>query len=312
MHSALKPVMAATILMAVSGTAQAQESTAPEPGITDAYAKISDDFTMHYRMSGSGETAIIFIPGWTMTADVFDHQLAYFQNSEEFTALAYDPRAQGLTTRTTEGHYYEQHGRDLEALIRHLDLDKVILVGWSAGGGDALEYVRLFGSDALAGLVLLDTSPKSRGTDDTTEWIWYGTKDEGDQDDFLKWFSYDVMVDRPAFNQGFAEWMLEEATPQNVEFVSDRSNMTPGSIAALLNTSYWFFDNTDEVKALDGEVPLLYFVRDEDPWKSLAGEWAKENTPTAEVMVLGKHMMFWERHEEFNEMFSNWLDKSVQ
>lgn len=279
-------------------------------GVTEGYADISDTFRIHYQTSGQGETAIVFIPGWTMTTDAFEHQLDYFSDSQRYTAVTYDPRAQGLTTQTVEGHYYAQHARDLNALIEHLELDKVILVGWSAGGGDALEYVRLFGTDRLSGLVLLDTPPKVRGTDFTKEWVWYGTKDEGDQDGFFKWFSYDVMIDRQSMNEGFAEWMLEDPTPQKIEFISRMSNHTPDSIAALLNTSYWFLDNTKEAKKLDGTVPLLYFVREE--WQSLATQWARENTANAEVMALGKHMMFWERHEEFNAMFSKWLNNNVE
>lgn len=278
--------------------------------ITDSYAKISDTFTIHYQTAGNGDIAIVFVPGWTMTTDAYEHQLAYFADSETYMAVTYDPRSQGLTTRTTEGHYYAQHARDLAALMDHLDLGQVVLVGWSAGGGDVLEYVRLFGADKLVGLVLLDTPPKARGTDFTKEWVWFGTKDEGDQDGFLKWFSYDVMIDRQSVNVAFAEWMLEEPTSEKIKFVNDMTNMTPDSIAALLNTSYWFLDNTPEVKALDGKVPLLYFVRAE--WEELATQWAGANTPSAMVMALGKHLMFWERHEEFNAMFAEWLAGNIK
>jgi non-heme chloroperoxidase len=277
--------------------------------ITDAYAKVSETFTIHYQTAGNGDIAIVLVPGWTMTTDAFEHQLAYFADSDTYMAVTYDPRSQGLTTHTLEGNYYAQHARDLAALLDHLELSRVVLVGWSAGGGDVLEYVRLFGADKLAGLVLLDTPPKARGTDFTKEWVWFGTKDEGDQDDLLKWVCYDVMIDRQGFNVDFAQWMLEEPTPAKIKFVNDMTNMTADSIAALLSASNWFLDNTPEAKALDGEVPLLYFVREE--WEDLASEWAADNTPSATIMALGKHLMFWERHEQFNTMFAKWLDNNV-
>lgn len=64
-----------------------------------------------------------------MTTRAFQHQLAHFAGSNDFTALTYDPRGQELSTKTTEGHYYEQHGRDLQALIEALGLDRIVLAG---------------------------------------------------------------------------------------------------------------------------------------------------------------------------------------
>lgn len=171
----------------------------------------------------------------------FEHQLQHLAGSSRFRAITYDPRAQGLSTTTIEGHFYEQHARDLHRLITRLEIDEFVLVGWSAGGG-VLEYVRLYGQENLRGLVLLDTPPKARGTDYTKEY----------------------------------------PSPQNLEFVNRMTNPTPNSIAALLNTSYyWYLDNTNQAEDLNGNVPLLYFTRDE--WHDLAVEWANEHTPAAVV-----------------------------
>jgi len=115
------------------------------------------------------------------------------------------------------------------------------------------------------------------------------------------------MVDRLAVSGFFAEWMLENPTQEASDFIQRMAFMTPDSIAALLNTSYWFLDNTAEVKALNEATPLFYLTRAE--WEGFASAWAAENTPNAEVAALGKHMMFWERPDEFNAMMDNWLSK---
>lgn len=49
------------------------------------------------------------------------------------------------------------------------------------------------------------------------------------------------------------------------------------------------FDRED-VKALEGKLPLIYMVRNE--WGELAEKWVKENTPSAEFHSFGSHMMF--------------------
>jgi pimeloyl-ACP methyl ester carboxylesterase len=292
---------ALALLVALVGASKAKAE------IVDDYARVSDDLTIHYRSTGSGPLTIIFVPGWTMSTEVFEHELAHLEDSKEVRAVAYDPRAQGLSTLTIEGHYYEQRARDLDALMSKLNIDKAVLVGWSAGGGDVLEYLRLFGSTKIAGLILLDTMPKTRTTDLTKEWAWFGTKDEGDQDRSMAAFSYDVMIDRHKFNLEFARWMLDDASPANVQFVENMSNRTPNSIAALLNTSYWFTDDTETVEALDGKMPMLYYTRQES--NKLATQWTKEHTPHAEVISFGKHMMFWEHPEKFNAALDAFLLK---
>ena len=273
--------------------------------MVDEYVTLGDDLTIHHQASGEGEIAVIFVPGWTMTTRVFEHQLAHLAGSERFKALTYDPRGQGLSTKTIEGHHYEQHGRDLHNLIERLGLKKIVLVGWSFGGLDALSYLHQFGSRKLVGLVMLDMCPKPRGTDYTKEWVFYGTKEAGDQDGLFKLYSYDVLIDRQATNAALAEWMLETPSDDNVRFVLDQANQTSDAVAALLNTSAWFLDYSEDLKALNNTVPLLYIVREE--WSDLATAWVNANTPTAGVVALGKHMMFWERHTEFNLVLDQFL-----
>jgi len=51
------------------------------------------------------------------------------------------------------------HARDLRAFLAALDLDDVVLVGWSTGAIVSWEYVDRFGTDRLAALVDVDMEP---------------------------------------------------------------------------------------------------------------------------------------------------------
>src|SRR5512145_2205518 len=75
--------------------------------IRSEFVRINDDFTIHFEESGSGDMPIVFIPGWTMSTKVFSRQLAHFLESNRWRAISYDPRGQGLTTKTIEGHSYQ-------------------------------------------------------------------------------------------------------------------------------------------------------------------------------------------------------------
>jgi len=52
-------------------------------------------------------------------------------------------------------------------------------------------------------------------------------------------------------------------------------------------------------------MPLLYVVRDE--MKEVADKWIKSNTPSATTVYMGKHLMFWERPDEFNMVLDKFL-----
>ncbi len=269
------------------------------------YAKVSDDLTIYYDESGKPDgIPIVFTPGWTLTVATFERQLAHFAESDTYRAIAYDPRAHGLSTKTAEGHTYEQHGRDLHAFITTLGLENVIIAGHSYGVLSMLTYVEQFGIDNLAGMVVIDGTPKSLGEDNSKEWIWFR---QNDSDGFRQYFTMGPLQDRESFNVEFAKWMIEDQSSENLAWIDAVSNGTPNTIAALLNETGAYVNQTETLKGLAGKLPLLYVFRDE--WKDIAPPLAREYTPSADIVVLGKHMMFWERADQFNAALDAYLAK---
>lgn len=273
----------------------------------DCFFKISDELTLRYRTTGTGEVAVVFVPGWTMSCEVFEHQLRHFEGSTSFTALSYDPRSQGMSSQTPGGHYYEQHARDLKALLDHLGYNSVVLVGWSAGGIEVLEYLRVFGTQGVEGAVVLDIPPRMRGGDKRVEWADFGTIDHGDQDGELKAFTFDLQMDREAFNREFCAWMLQNPDKQSVEFFAQISSQTPDLVAVQLIMSLFFVDNTEIAEKLDGNVPVMYYVRED--WRDVAMTWIQEHAPHAVVESHGHHAMFWEAPGVFNAALDAFLER---
>src|SRR5271155_1562116 len=98
--------------------------------------------------------SILFIPGWTMPAWIWEKQLAYF--SKDYRVVAMDPRSQGESAQTSEGLYPAARARDIKAVVTQLRLAPVVLVGWSMAVNELLSYVGQFGTADIAGLVLVD------------------------------------------------------------------------------------------------------------------------------------------------------------
>ncbi len=120
---------------------------------TSAFFTTSDSVKIHYIEAGSGRP-IVLIPGWTMPAWIWQPQID--ELSKKYHVIAVDPRSQGESDKPTFGHLPETRARDYKELVDHLQLKKPVLVGWSMGCGELMKYVEQFGTDNLAGLVLVD------------------------------------------------------------------------------------------------------------------------------------------------------------
>jgi non-heme chloroperoxidase len=137
-------VMLLCILSVLSVVAQATKSR---------FFKTSDGISIHYLEAGSGRP-IIFIPGWTMPAWIWQKQIDEF--SKKYRVVAVDPRSQGESDKPPYGHLPETRARDYRELVDHLGLKQPVLVGGSMGCGELMKYVEQFGTDNVGGLVLVD------------------------------------------------------------------------------------------------------------------------------------------------------------
>ena len=266
--------------------------------------QVSKDLSLYYETTGKGEIPIVFVPGWTMSSAVFEKQRAHFSNSERFRYFSYDPRGQGQSSKPMDGYTYDQHGKDLHAFVEKLSLKNVVLVGWSFGVLKVSSYLDQFGADNVRAVVLIDGTPKTTGKDSTKDWAWVG------DDNWLsnsQTYSVDLLTEkREETMKEFCEWMLENPTPEQVRWSTDISLQTPAWIAALTNATANNANYEDALKALDSKLPLL-FVMGEEHWHPVVDQWIATNKPTAKSITLGRHLMFWQRSEEFNTELDKFL-----
>jgi len=117
------------------------------------FFKTSDGVRIHYLEAGSGRP-IVFIPGWTMPAWIWQKQID--ELSKKYQVVAVDPRSQGESDKPPYGHLPETRARDYKELVDHLALKQPLLVGWSMGCGELVKYAEQFGTDNVGGLALVD------------------------------------------------------------------------------------------------------------------------------------------------------------
>lgn len=132
------------------------ESTSP---VTSSSFQTSDGVRLHVlealspRVS-AGLPVIALIPGWSMPASIWHEQLRVL--SQRYRVAALDPRGQGQSEVPTKGYTAERRARDIAEFVGRYR--RVVLVGWSLGALEALQYVHLFGDKSVDALVLVDSS----------------------------------------------------------------------------------------------------------------------------------------------------------
>ena len=85
---------------------------------------------------------------------LFDEQFAALGKHHRVIAL--DPRGQGESEVPDHGYNFERRAADIHEFLQ--PYQNVLLVGWSLGALEILEYAHRFGEGKLAGMVLVDSS----------------------------------------------------------------------------------------------------------------------------------------------------------
>jgi non-heme chloroperoxidase len=110
-----------------------------------------------YKDWGSGPP-IVFSHGWPLTADDWDAQMMFFAD-RGFRVIAHDRRGHGRSTQTWGGNDMDTYADDLFALVETLDLQNVVHVGHSTGGGEVTRYLARHPSDRAVAAVLACAVP---------------------------------------------------------------------------------------------------------------------------------------------------------
>lgn len=115
-----------------------------------------------YEDAGEGPP-LVFVHGWCMSSAVWRCQFKSL--ASVFRLVAPDLRGHGASRSASERLDFATFASDLSDLVTHLDLTRIILIGWSMGAQIALEAYREI-SGRVAGLALVSATPCFTAKDD--------------------------------------------------------------------------------------------------------------------------------------------------
>ncbi|MEN2486367.1 alpha/beta hydrolase [Flavobacterium sp. B11] len=86
---------------------------------------------IYYEEYGKGEP-LLLIHGNSGSIETMGNQIDYFKN--KYRVIAADSRGHGKSELKTDSLTFVQMTKDTEALVNHLKLDSISIIGWSDGG----------------------------------------------------------------------------------------------------------------------------------------------------------------------------------
>lgn len=236
-----------------------------------------DGAGIHYLRLGKG-SPVIFLHGWSASAkDWLPFASALADHHE---VICWDARGHGghpLNPETST--HVREMAADLQLLIQHHGLENVLLVGHSMGALTLWQYIRDFGCERLAGVCIIDQSPKLV-TDDQWKNGIYGNFDRAHNQRLIE-----------ALRKDFAEGLLQ--------LVANGYNRK--SYENYTRNSRGFQQMREHLQTLDGE-PLVQC------WESLTAADFRDVLPQTSVPAL---LIYGDESQFYGPAVANYVTESI-
>jgi non-heme chloroperoxidase len=256
--------------------------------------------------SGGDGRPVVLVHGWPLSGHSWKPQKTMLENAG-FRVIAYDRRGFGESDQPDGGYDYDTMAGDLRAIVEHLDLRGMALVGFSMGGGELARYVGRYGTDGVAAMVFASAVPPYlMKTDDNPE--------GGLDDDAVRDMKHGLSGDRDGFLAEFAEKFYTA----NGELQVDRDVLenwrelaAPASTKAALDCIDAFSrtDFRDDLGKIDVPTLVIHGDGDEIVPIDVSGRRTAEMVGDAKLQIIhgGPHGILDSHTEEFNEALLDFL-----
>ena len=272
---------------------------AEPPVIHDGSFSTSDGAQIHYLEAGQATAApaLVLIPGWTLTATLWQRQLREFSAAR--LVLALDSRSQGGSSKMLTGNTPERRAQDLHELAASRHIDRFVIVGWSQGAQDVAAYIRAYGTGTLAGVVFVD-SPVSAGPAEVE-------LDPQFSKAILSGLS--LYANHPAdYSEGVVRSLFARPHPElDLQAVIDTARQTPMQTGmAMLMMDLFCVDRRDALQKIDR--PALVIATASSPLLARQKQMAAA-IAGARLVVLqdAGHALFIDQPEQFDQALTQLL-----
>jgi peroxiredoxin len=268
----------------------------------------STDIELYYEDHGSGQP-VVLIHGYPLDGSSWEKQTAALLGAG-YRVITYDRRGFGKSSKPAEGYDYDTFAADLNTLLTTLDLNDVVLVGFSMGTGEVGRYLGTYGSARVSRAAFLGSlEPYLLKTDDNPD---------GVPQEVFDGLLEAVTADRYAFFTEFFKNFYNSdtflGTPRlSQEVMNAGWNLATGSgaTASVAAQPTWLTDFRQDIPRIDVPALIVHGTADNIlPIDSTCRLFAKA-LPSAEYVEIegAPHGLLWTHAAEVNEALLDFLSK---
>ncbi|MEV8085133.1 alpha/beta fold hydrolase [Pseudarthrobacter oxydans] len=268
----------------------------------------STDIELYYEDHGSGQP-VVLIHGYPLDGSSWEKQTAALLDAG-YRVITYDRRGFGKSSKTTEGYDYDTFAADLNTVLTTLDLNDVVLVGFSMGTGEVGRYLGTYGSARVARAAFLGSlEPFLLKTDDNPD---------GVPQEVFDGLTEAVTADRYAFFTEFFKNFYNSdtflSTPRlSQEAVNASWNLAAnaGATASVAAQPTWLTDFRADIPKIDVPALILHGTADNILPIDSTGRLFAKALPTADYVEIegAPHGLLWTHAAEVNEALLRFLAK---
>ena len=268
----------------------------------------STDIELYYEDHGSGQP-VVLIHGYPLDGSSWEKQTAALLGAG-YRVITYDRRGFGKSSKPTGGYDYDTFAADLNTLLTTLDLNDVVLVGFSMGTGEVGRYLGTYGSARVARAAFLGSlEPYLLKTDDNPD---------GVPQEVFDGLMEAVTADRYAFFTGFFKNFYNSntflGTPRlSQEVMNAGWNLASGAgaTASVAAQPTWLTDFRQDIPKIDVPALIVHGTADNILPIDSTGRLFAKALPSAEYVEIegAPHGLLWTHAAEVNEALLGFLRK---
>ena len=253
---------------------------------------------IHYEDHGAGEP-VVLIHGYPLNGNSWERQERELL-AHGYRVISYDRRGFGRSSQPTVGYDYDTFAADLNALLEHLDLNDIVLAGFSMGTGEVTRYLGTYGSARVRKAALLGAIPPFLLKTDRNP--------EGVDGEVFEQIKAAIVKDRYAWFKDFFDnfYNVDKLMPERISEQAWQAsfNVAAGAspYASYACVDTWLTDFRDDLPKID--VPVLVVHGTEDrilPFEATAARLpALVDDLTLVEVEGGPHNIGWTHPEQVN------------
>lgn len=244
------------------------------------------------KIDSSTKVAIVFCHGLTADHTLFDKQVKYL--SDDYKLITWDWPLHGKS-RPYSNFSFSNVNKELYSILQQENIEKVILVGQSAGGYIAQSFIQEY-EDMVIGFIAIGTTPFGKKYYKKSELFWikhYSTIAR------LYPYSYYSKVG----SKGITVTREAKESMYNTLIKLGKKGMLMASRAVYEE----FLKVEDEVR-FNCPVLITYGEYDKTGYvKKYCNEWAKETGYPLQVIDNASHNANYDNYEQFNNLLTSFV-----